>query len=271
MRKPSEDSWKYILRYLPKSCKHVKSFTQWLEENKPLFWVADAFRLSEQVKKRKVKRICREDIPLTVQPELISELIIYLQTINDWYNERRRKEMERQARLKQEYLKIPLEERKRIAFINQMAPKKLWPLKNCPEEIKLHERLKTIEFIKLNQVIEWLNLSEGERASWLNETIRLLEIVKPKVDAEEEAVMQEAERMFRKWEKDFKHRYEFTFNPKTNINSAYNVLGLNVGASVHEIKSAFRLLVKKHHPDAGGRKEDFIKIREAYEILTETN
>jgi hypothetical protein len=243
-------------------------FAKWLEENKPLFWLNDALKLSERVKNRKAKRISREDIPKTVQPELIEELIKHLQTINDWYNEQRRIEAERQARLKEEYLKIPFDEREKIEFINQVAPKGLWPLENCPEEVRLFERLKVIEFVKLSQVIEWLNMPKGERVSWLNETARLIDIVKPKTDIEKEKARKETERKYKEWESNFNHRYyTFVFDSKISTVSAYNILGLPVGASKLEIKSAFRQLAKKYHPDAGGQQKDFVKIREAYEVL----
>lgn len=272
MRKPSADSWKYILRYLPASCKCVRLFAKWLEENKPLFWVNDAFRLSECVKNRKVKRISREDIPKTVQPELIAELIKYLQAINDWYNEQRRKEAKRQAKLGEEYLKIPFDEREKIEFINRVAPKGLWPLENCPEEVRLFERLKVIKFAKLSQVIEWLNMPKGERVSWLNETARLISIVKPKIDIEIEKVIKEAERKYEEWKSNFNHRhYTFVFDSKISTVSAYNILGLPVGAGKLEIKSAFRQLAKKYHPDAGGQQKDFVKIREAYEVLIKSS
>ena len=49
----------------------------------------------------------------------------------------------------------------------------------------------------------------------------------------------------------------------------YEELGLNKSASKNEIKSSYRSLVKKHHPDAGGDKERFIKIQTAWETLND--
>lgn len=48
---------------------------------------------------------------------------------------------------------------------------------------------------------------------------------------------------------------------------AYRVLGLAWGASRDAIKSAHRRLVKQHHPDLGGRPEDFHRVNEAYQLL----
>jgi len=46
--------------------------------------------------------------------------------------------------------------------------------------------------------------------------------------------------------------------------SDFEVLGVNKEASEEEIKSAYRKLALKHHPDKGGNKKEFIKITESY-------
>lgn len=48
---------------------------------------------------------------------------------------------------------------------------------------------------------------------------------------------------------------------------AYRLLGLEWGASRQAIKAAHRKLVKCHHPDMGGRAEDFQRISDAYQLL----
>lgn len=48
---------------------------------------------------------------------------------------------------------------------------------------------------------------------------------------------------------------------------AYRTLGLAWGASRQAIKTAHRRLVKQHHPDVGGRAEDFHRINAAYQLL----
>jgi len=47
-------------------------------------------------------------------------------------------------------------------------------------------------------------------------------------------------------------------------------LGLPVGASDQEIKSRFRALAKKYHPDLGGDAGKFIELMGAYQRLTGT-
>ena len=49
----------------------------------------------------------------------------------------------------------------------------------------------------------------------------------------------------------------------------YEELGLNKNATKSEIKSSYRSLVKKHHPDAGGNKERFLAIQNAWETLND--
>ena len=49
----------------------------------------------------------------------------------------------------------------------------------------------------------------------------------------------------------------------------YEELGLKKNATKSEIKSSYRSLVKQHHPDAGGNKERFIAIQNAWETLND--
>ncbi len=49
----------------------------------------------------------------------------------------------------------------------------------------------------------------------------------------------------------------------------YEELGIKKNATKIEIKSSYRSLVKKHHPDAGGKKERFLAIQNAWETLND--
>ncbi|MFM7549701.1 MAG: J domain-containing protein [Cyanobacteriota bacterium] len=49
----------------------------------------------------------------------------------------------------------------------------------------------------------------------------------------------------------------------------YAVLGVKPGATVTEIKAAYRALVKLHHPDAGGDEERIVALNAAWEVLRE--
>ena len=49
----------------------------------------------------------------------------------------------------------------------------------------------------------------------------------------------------------------------------YKVLGLKKNATKNEIKSAYRLLAKKYHPDTGGDNEKFLSLQLAWETLND--
>lgn len=51
----------------------------------------------------------------------------------------------------------------------------------------------------------------------------------------------------------------------------YETLGLSRTATADEIKSAYRKLAKKHHPDLGGDPEKFKELNEAHDILRDPN
>jgi len=52
--------------------------------------------------------------------------------------------------------------------------------------------------------------------------------------------------------------------------AALQTLKLEAGASAVEVARRYRELAAQHHPDKGGEKETFIRIRQAYEILRVT-
>lgn len=56
------------------------------------------------------------------------------------------------------------------------------------------------------------------------------------------------------------------------MNRYYQILGLQQGASLSQIKAAYRRLVKRYHPDIStlpNAEEKFIEVQKAYDILTE--
>ena len=53
------------------------------------------------------------------------------------------------------------------------------------------------------------------------------------------------------------------------MKNLYTQLGLKKNATRTEIKSAYRLLAKKYHPDTGGNKEKFLALQLAWETLND--
>lgn len=49
----------------------------------------------------------------------------------------------------------------------------------------------------------------------------------------------------------------------------YRVLGVEPDASQEDIKSAYRAMVRETHPDRNGGEEQFKRIKEAYEALSD--
>ena len=53
------------------------------------------------------------------------------------------------------------------------------------------------------------------------------------------------------------------------VKSHYEVLGVPKSASADQIKKSYRKLSLTHHPDRGGDEEEFKKVSEAYQILSD--
>jgi len=54
---------------------------------------------------------------------------------------------------------------------------------------------------------------------------------------------------------------------RSHVESQFAILGLTPGASLGEVKTAYRELVKQHHPDQGGTVQEFLRLQQAYEFL----
>lgn len=57
----------------------------------------------------------------------------------------------------------------------------------------------------------------------------------------------------------------FTAIPERTGSAWWEVLGIPVNSGPEAVKEAYRTLVKKHHPDAGGDPEMFRRVQEAYQ------
>ncbi len=68
---------------------------------------------------------------------------------------------------------------------------------------------------------------------------------------------------------DFEFGVEAENGEAETIRAAYAVLGLPTDAEASEVRRAYREQVKHVHPDRGGDRETFNRVREAYETATD--
>ena len=53
------------------------------------------------------------------------------------------------------------------------------------------------------------------------------------------------------------------------MDNYYEILGVDENATGDDIKKAYRKLAMEHHPDKGGNEEQFKKISQAYDTLSD--
>lgn len=62
----------------------------------------------------------------------------------------------------------------------------------------------------------------------------------------------------------YKQQQQTTYGGDPQLMDSLKTLGLDRTATKQDIKSAYRKLSRKHHPDVGGKHEDFVRINKAY-------
>ena len=60
-----------------------------------------------------------------------------------------------------------------------------------------------------------------------------------------------------------------SYSTKMKKKNYYTIFGVSKDATKEELKAAYRSLVKKHHPDTGGNKDNFLQIQLAWETLND--
>lgn len=266
-RKPKAESWEYLTRELTaKTSKPYIALVNWLELNRPLFWLKDAQRLAEYVVNRRFKPITAKDIPDTVQPELVSGLVDQLQQLNNYYEYLRRKSEEFRKRLESAKRAIPPDELKALqdladfVYFGSVAPEN--------EQYNIMRTLARLDtFEKINI---WLAKKPHSRAHWISEAQRLkenlviLNNIRQRLFEKEQ---KERERRWQeRWQKSQREYEEKIRKLRFNfVDTHLQILGLTAPATVTDIKRAFRKLAKAHHPDAGGCENKFKELVNAYD------
>ena len=100
---------------------------------------------------------------------------------------------------------------------------------------------------------------------------------------EQEQQRQRRQKEYEEWRKNFKREHDnfwrmreegyyfenFHNRVDQNRKNAMHLLDLKEPFTKQDVKSAYRKLVKVHHPDAGGLQANFVKLNKAYNYLME--
>lgn len=70
----------------------------------------------------------------------------------------------------------------------------------------------------------------------------------------------------RTWEHE-KQRQQQRQTANNNMANAIKLLGSQEGFTEKDVKKAYRRLSKIHHPDAGGKEANFLKLKKAYDYI----
>lgn len=96
-----------------------------------------------------------------------------------------------------------------------------------------------------------------------------------KLDEELKKMWEQFDRAYEKSQQQQKQQYRqqsqqqqrYTSTSSSKFDTALKFLGLTKSATKDDVKKAYRKLAKKYHPDMGGNKNDFIKLKEHYDYV----
>lgn len=259
-RTPEPDNYLEIIVGM-KYQKDIKiNLRLWLEKHKPLVWKKDIKVILKYTEGRGLV-IDVNELEKIIGVELVGELVLLLEEIEKLYVKKRIDAIELRRKIKDIYMQLSVEERVLIEQCNSYSS-------GCYDEKgedvnEVRKNMNQIKFTTIEKFNKWLAKEKFERLAILKRTISLLDELKKTKD--------EWNRRF--WEKIANANNSETEKPRKAIinieilSSARITLGVLPGADEQTIKLAYRNLVKKHHPDAGGDEKQFIKLQAAYELL----
>ncbi len=146
--------------------------------------------------------------------------------------------------LKELRKQVPTEDRLRFKRLREEAG--LW---------LMSEDRKQAQLMTLRDIEAWLALSPAERQAWFDRV---------------EAYIIEKDASWQRWQQ---HEESRTGNEPDqaelvkDIRHAAELLGVPVDADKTEIRRAYRVASKRHHPDVGGDVRQFTAIQHAYDVL----
>lgn len=86
-------------------------------------------------------------------------------------------------------------------------------------------------------------------------------------EAFREWAVREARASFEEARESYRQEFRFAFHIDTRAQD-FAALGLAPGADAMDIKTAWRRLAMRHHPDRGGDHGEFVRLKSAYERLS---
>jgi len=132
-------------------------------------------------------------------------------------------------------------------------------LKHILRELPLMESLKSVVIEEQTGYISGHFTNMGERGSFENILITLVFSGRPDFGM--------INKIMEEFVEDTTKEPEPEPEPERE-KSPWEIIGVPVGASLEDIKKAYRKLAKEHHPDKGGDEELFKKISGAFEFLS---
>lgn len=160
-----------------------------------------------------------------------------------WFQKKQEPSNRYADQLKELRKRIPQEDRVRFKRLREEAG--LW----LTTEDRKQAQLMTIRDIET-----WLSMSRADREAWFERV---------------QAYIMEKDASWQRWQNqetrvnddsDFADRVQ-------DLRTAAEILGVPINADKAEIRRAFRVASKLHHPDMGGDVQRFKAIQQAYDVL----